>query len=349
MKRRILWVLVILVIGIFPLNLFSVITSRIEGTVLDESTGQPIVGAEVHLLYDLSIYRKGDHEWVKRTDSRGFFQYNDLLAGEYYIAIYKEGYELYGPCTKEKLKGERRVPDFFGGTISLIPRSVKNRIYLKEGEIKHFKISLRQEAIVKVLFTKKTDKGETPLESIYGSNKVNIYSVFYGASLVLLESQDHFFQSEVVLSPSIFEPGKVIFDNLSGEQSVELHVYAYDYPTSPHEIYLKSGETTTIHHVLDFTSGMVVHGFIRPKNISEPISIISRVNLEGPDYRVKGIIEEDKEFWLKGMKEGECKLHIKLFKIIPGNTIEDNRTWVIKDVIVLDLKKDQGIELDLKY
>jgi hypothetical protein len=346
MNRRIFWVLVILVIGIFPLNLFSVITSRIEGTVLDESTGQPIVGAEVFLLYDSSVYnyKKGGREWVKRTDSRGFFQYNDLFAGEYYIAIYKEGYELYGPCTKEELKGERDVPNFFGGTIALIPRSVKGRIYLKEGEIKHFKISLRKEAIVEVIFTMKTEKGETPLVTRDIRGKVDLKNPFYAAAISLIEAEIHGAENEKILGPSIVDIGKVIFLNLSGEQKVKIAYGACFYPLVMKEIYLRSGETTTIQHVLDFTAGMVIHGLIAPKDPDKAF-YISSVSLEGSGYRipVKGIIEENGEFWLKGMEEGKCLLKIKIVK-------RGNARWEeIKDEIVLDLKKNERIELDLNY
>ena len=68
------------------------------------------------------------------------------------------------------------------------------------------------------------------------------------------------------------------------------------------------------------------------------------VTLDGADYRipVRGIIEENREFWLKG-QEGKCKLTIKVIKRI------DNRWKKIKDVIVLDLKKDERTELSLKY
>lgn len=176
-----------------------------------------------------------------------------------------------------------------------------------------------------------------------GSGNLRLKVSFCSASIVLPESKNDGFKSEVVISPSISEPGKVIFNNLSGEQKVNVHVIAYEYPPSIYEVYLYSGDTTMIHHVIDFTSGMVVHGFIRPKNIEEPLYLIYGVTLKGSNYRVMGIIENNEEFWIKGMEEGECKLCLEFFKKSGGRGIR------VKEVVVLDLKKDKRIELDLMY
>jgi hypothetical protein len=335
------FVLFIFVVVLFEVKLFSLITSRIEGVVSDFDTGAVIIGAEVHLFH--VSYKTVSNPKIK-TFNDGRFRFDDLQQGEYYISVYKEGYELYGPFTREELEEDKSIqfpPPL--SIIKLITNPIKGRIYLKEGEVKHFKISLRKEAIVEVLFFKKTEQGETPIKSILGSGNLRLKVSFCSASIVLPESKNDGFKSEVVISPSISEPGKVTFNNLSGEQNVNVHVYAYDYPRSIYEVYLNSGETTTIHHVLDFTSGMVVHGFIRPKNIEEPLYLIYGVILKGSNYRVRGIIENNEEFWIKGMEEGKCKLRLEFFKKSGGRGLK------VKEVVVLDLKKDKRIELDLMY
>jgi len=328
--------------GLFEVTLFPLITSRIEGVVSDFDTGAVIIGAEVR-LYPFSNPTASNPKTKTYNDGR--FRFDDLRQGEYYISVYKEGYELYGPFTGQDLKehDKNHMSTYYPGFVKLITNSIKGRIYLKEGEVKHFEIFLRKEAIVEVLFFKKTEQGETPLKSILGSGTLRLKASFCSASIVLPESKNDGFKSDVVIWPSISEPGKVTINNLSGEQNVNVHVFAYNYPQSIYQVYLNSGETTTIHHVIDFTSGMVVHGFIRPKNIEEPLYLIYGIILKGSNYRVRGIIENNEEFWIKGMEEGKCELYLEFFKKIAGGRRR------IKEVIVLDLKKEKRIELDLKY
>jgi len=327
--------------GLFEVTLFPLITSRIEGVVRDFDTGAVIIGAEVRLFH---IYSVGGRNPKITTYNDGRFRFDDLRQGEYCISVYKEGYELYGPFTRQELKeeDERNVHPYPTSYFKLIKTSAKDRIYLKEGEIKHFKIKLRKEAIVEVFFTKKTEKGETPLVPTRISGKVDLKKRLYEAVIASAESENYGFDKKNTMGPSIVEVGKLTFKNLSGEQNVKVYSIANYYPISVHEVYLKSGEKTTIHHRLDFTSGMVVHGFIKPKNPDEPFGI-KFVTLKSPNYRVRGIIEEKEEFWIKGMEEGKCILKIRVFKFSGGRLVK------IKDEMVLNLKKDERIELDLKY
>jgi hypothetical protein len=335
------FVLFIFVIGLFELTLFSLITSRIEGVVSDFDTGAVIIGAEVR-LFPFSHPTASNPKTKTYNDGR--FRFDDLQQGEYYISVYKEGYELYGPFTRQELKeeDESNVTPYPLSYFKLIKTPVKDRIYLKEGEIKHFKIKLRKEAIVEVFFTKKTEKGETPLVPRDISGKVNLKRRLYRAVIALVESENYGSDNETLLEPSIVEPGKLTFNNLSGEQNVKVYTAVDYYPVSLHEVYLKSGEKTMIHHSLDFTSGMVVHGFIKPKNPDEPFGI-EFVTLKSPNYLFRGIIEEKGEFWIKGIEEGKCILKIRVVKFSGG------RLEKIRDEMVLNLKKDERIELDLKY
>ena len=268
MKGIKLFVLFFLVMGVFDVTLFSSITSRIEGVVRDFDTGAVIIGAEVRLFRVNSI---GGRNPKITTYNDGRFRFDDLRQGEYCISVYKEGYELYGPFTRQELKeeDERNVTPYPPGYFKLIKTPVKDRIYLKEGEIKHFKISLRKEAIVEVFFTKKTEKGETPLVPADTSGKGYLNRHIYVAGIIeLTESEDYRSNSDKLIEPSIVDIGKVIFKNLSGEQEVKVLYGIYFYPQLIKEtdLNLRSGETTTLHHVLDFTTGTVVHGFIRPEN-----------------------------------------------------------------------------------
>jgi hypothetical protein len=113
------------------------ITSRIEGVVVDYDTGAVIIGAEVRLFHVNSI---GGRNPKITTYNDGRFRFDDLRQGEYCISVYKEGYELYGPLTRQELEeeDERNVTPYPLSYFKLRKTSVKDRIYLKEGEIKHF-------------------------------------------------------------------------------------------------------------------------------------------------------------------------------------------------------------------
>jgi hypothetical protein len=163
-------------VGLFEAKLFSLITSRIEGVVVDYDTGAVIIGAEVQLFH---VSYKTVSNPKTKTFNDGRFIFDDLQQGEYYISVYKEGYELYGPFTREELEEDKSIqfpPPL--SIIKLITNPIKGRIYLKEGEVKHFKISLRKEAIVEVLFSKKRNKERHLSNQFWGQGTYALRSLF---------------------------------------------------------------------------------------------------------------------------------------------------------------------------
>jgi beta-lactamase regulating signal transducer with metallopeptidase domain/type II secretory pathway component GspD/PulD (secretin) len=70
---------------------------RMSGTVLDKTTGQPIAGAELHLLYQADV---GQFQWddslhlLGKTDSRGAFMLDQFgRNSRYYIGVSAPGHE----------------------------------------------------------------------------------------------------------------------------------------------------------------------------------------------------------------------------------------------------------------
>jgi hypothetical protein len=121
------------------------ITSRIQGTVTDINTGEPIWGAKVILLYSYNYADVYDKKYEIGTDIKGFFRFHFLQKGIYRLLVYKEGYADFGPFFKAQLddilnsKGRRSNPRLLGLSV-VIEAFEKEKIFLQEGEIKHVTI-----------------------------------------------------------------------------------------------------------------------------------------------------------------------------------------------------------------
>jgi 5-hydroxyisourate hydrolase-like protein (transthyretin family) len=142
--------LIFLLLCLFRVNLISLITSRIEGTVLDSDTGLPIAGAKVALFkYGILLEDLCNQISSNRSDMEGYFKFDNIKMGEYSLLIFKEGYAPTVPIhvLKEYLSADLG-PHFKAGELT--------PFYLKEGEVKHFKINLKKEAVLNVGIYKKT-------------------------------------------------------------------------------------------------------------------------------------------------------------------------------------------------
>ncbi|MCP4150392.1 MAG: carboxypeptidase regulatory-like domain-containing protein, partial [bacterium] len=300
-------VLLILIAGIFQVNLFSLISSRIEGVVTDKETGVPIAGAEVYLIHKPGVYNISNidpkhlcsYKWIKKTDINGFFEFDYLSYSEYFISVLKDGYEIYGPKAPHSLKRSAVAGSIYGGATNIysVPKSAKGRIHLGEGDIRHLKIELRKEAILEITFTQKTDKGEAPMVSTYGSIPVRYKNDIYGASLVLSDPDDETAEKELIHIPSIHQIGKVTFKNLPGGRKATVFSMAYGYRFPTKKVDLKSGDTQIIHNRIDFTGGLAIHGVILPNNDAEPV-IINRIELRDGEFHIRAFIEKNGEFHL---------------------------------------------------
>ena len=91
--------LIFLLLCLFQANLTSLITSRIEGTVLDSENELPILKAKIALFKctftDIGI----SCNMIRHieTDSNGKFKFDDILKGKYFLSVFKEGFSAFGP------------------------------------------------------------------------------------------------------------------------------------------------------------------------------------------------------------------------------------------------------------
>jgi hypothetical protein len=77
------WCLLVLAAVMLPVKGFPEVTCRIQGTVTDINTGEPIWGAKVILLYCERFDDVCDKKYEIATDIKGFFQFHFLQKGIY--------------------------------------------------------------------------------------------------------------------------------------------------------------------------------------------------------------------------------------------------------------------------
>jgi hypothetical protein len=141
----------IFIIIIWNSNVFARISSRIEGTVTDKDTGEPIPKAWV-LLYRVE---KGIEE-TTQTNDKGYFKFEGppiFPNREYFIRCTATGYAQYIPgYYLEYVK-----PEYFDEII--------HPFLLEEGQIKHVQIRLEKGGSLKGILYIKDASGILPFKA----------------------------------------------------------------------------------------------------------------------------------------------------------------------------------------
>jgi hypothetical protein len=223
-----MWCLLVLAVVLLPVKGFPEVTSRIQGNIHDMSTGEPIWGATVILLYCERYEDICDKKDETFTDSKGFFQFHFLKKGLYRLLVYKDGYADFGPFFKAELenivngKGRRSNPSLLGLSV-VIEAFEKEKIYLQEGEIKHVTIELKKEAILEIRFKRKTKDGIEPLYYELFPGRKTISN--FGAMVSIIDYGNetaHLIPSKKDIGIMIFKglpPGQVIHGVLTDKNS----------------------------------------------------------------------------------------------------------------------------------
>ena len=284
-------VLVVLFLGIFQFNLFSLITSRVEGTVVDEETGESIKNASVMLFHCRILGSAVEYTSNKivQTNEEGYFKFDDLKKREYFLSIFKQGYATFGPIYAYR----HDDLDLYGGPTWHEIGSEIERFHLKEGQIKHFKIKLEKESVLRIRVFKKIFSGIEP----YG-NDVYIEMKHDGFINDLVYNQGDEFQANFLKS---------------GLVKVILKPRGYAQKTIENVI-LNKGETKTIDHTVDYTQGQVIYGSIIDIDTGKPMSFVSVdiQKIDEPDkyFYLSSNTNEKGLFWLGGFEPGTYSFYI---------------------------------------
>jgi hypothetical protein len=313
--------LIFLLLCLSQVNLISLITSRIEGTVLDAENELPILKAKIALFKctftDIGI----SCNMIRHieTDSNGKFKFDDILKGKYFLSVFKEGYAAFGPLFNYyKIFVSLSYSDPFGSLITKSPDDIK--LYnIREGQIKHFVIKMEKEAILKVNIIQKLPNG------------IEISPI--ALNRIIVEHHD-FLEKETVFIgnfPSCYQSKYF----RKGFVSVEIRPLGY--PSKKFEkILLQSGETTTIDYILDFTQGQILHGFIKDKSSIEPLELV-KVFLSNPVTDIISattLTDKDGEFLIGGIEPGKYILWISY-----------SRTKEIDHEEIVEIKQNEKKEI----
>lgn len=317
-------ILVIIILSLFQFNLYSLITSRVEGTVIDKDTGQPIEGAEVLLFLGGKMDSGKDIgymfvETIKKTNSNGYFKFDHLEEeGEYFLSVFKKGYACIGPfyyidetnsgCIINELE-EKAINRY-----KWLQKSEAeiNTFYIKQGQIKHFKIKMEKEAVLEIKFYLKTQQGKEFLKDF---GEMRLYHNRYFGSFEILDIP--------YTSEYLREGLAVITCRCPGFQ---VKVFK--------NIVLERGKTTIIEHIFDLTTGQTLHGFIKNKATGKPIRGLDihlyKLPLTVKEYSIEQVnTDKNGEFWFGGLKPGK-------YLLSTGYSPDDDRE--IKHKEILEIK-----------
>jgi len=314
--------LIFLLLCLFRANLVSLITSRIEGTVLDGENEVPIPKAKIALfkciLTDIGI----SCEMINHTETNnnGNFKFDDILQGEYFLSVFKEGYGAFGPLFNYyKIFVSLSYSGSMGSDVCTKNPDEIKRFNIKEGQIKHFIIKMEKEAILKVNIKQLLPKG------------IEISPI--ALNRIIVEHNDFLDKETVFISnfPSYYQ--SLYFRK--GMASVE--IWPLGYPLKRFDnILLQSGETTTIDYILDFTQGQVLHGFIKDKSSKEPLELVE-VFLSNPvidRIAAKTLTDKEGEFLIGGIEPGKYNLWISY-----------SRTKEIDHEEIIEIKQNEKKEI----
>jgi hypothetical protein len=342
--------LVLLMLCIFQSNLFTLITSRIEGKVVDEDTLEPIHRAEVYLAHDrtkvnLNIVNGNTvkpYDWVKITDENGYFRYDNLIKSEYLLCVEKKGYTSIGPFRKGLGEKSER-PIWRDRSIRLVKPGTKGIIYLKEGEIKYFEIKLAKDAALEIRYILKTHNGVgllPPLRSP-GRSLIWDFPINIGAQLYSKDLEPYNIGNSRLdiygIPPSYKEIGVVRFENMPAGLTGEVKVWALGYPDKTYQVQLEKGKTSIIEHILDYTKGPVIYGVIKNKTTGEIIRNVSIYLYDSLNNEISTDTNYKGEYWLGGFMPGD--LNISVSKVEMG----------IKDNLHLNIAANEIRELNIEY
>ena len=308
---------------IIPSNLFPWISSSVEGKIVDEETSQPIPGAYVGLFYcKITGYflrytsrfnTKSGSRYIE-TNDKGYFRFDDLREREYFLAVFKDGYAAVGPFYYKK-PGPFEDSTGFTRTLDI------ERFHLKEGQIKHFKIQMEKESILKVNVLRKTFAGIEPIDKFHLTIKHSDFVDKVEEWISPLSNKNPVLKKYNPETNRLYAkkyiPTEEGFQSINFKKgTVNIEISANGYPPKTFEnIQLEKGEVKLVEWVVDFTKPPVVYGIIKNKDTGEPLHGVDFLIQKQDDPNIYSFIEyhtNDGKYWLGGMEPGKYVFNIYL-------------------------------------
>ncbi len=297
--------LTVLILSIFVFitlspSVFAKISSRIEGTVTDKDTGNPIPKAWV-LLYRV------DKGIVKstQTNSKGYFRYETppVFPGKrYYIRCTALGYAQYIP----EYYFHAVKPEYFD--------EIFQPFLLEEGQIKHIRINLEKGGSLKGVLFVKDALGISPFKgvTIFLRKKKKPNEYF----LMDTNDKERFrlgYTKTDELGGFIFHELEPSDDSIQDEYIIELNKFGYSL-SEIKGIKIRKGIENELEYTADLTNPTGLKGNVKINGKipirGDALLYAQFPNEEGVYKAIPGDIDENGNYVFCGIPPGVYKLEI---------------------------------------
>ena len=298
-------VLVVLFLGVCQFNLFSLITSRVEGTVVDKDTGAPIEGVTITLHTRTpggSYVRLGQRDTL--TDKKGYFKFkiNPKLTVFYFIECSKRGYVSFPPIYYLEYGKNEYYADLL------------QMFRVQEGEVKHLRVELEKGGTLKGTFYKKDLSGISPFS--HASGLLIRESV---PDMERLRDEGYFIVAHVEAD----ENGKFVIEGIEPFDQYSITIFPFVYISQEIEnIVVRKNQVEEIEYTFDMTDQTGIEGIVTVNGKSPLSGQISIIGLSEGPARTFGagttFIRDGGKYSYKGLPPGKYRL------IIGGTEVNRN-------------------------
>jgi len=294
MKRVTLLLVFLLVWGSCQVNLVPLISSRVDGTVLDKETRQPIAGAKVELIIGpgTGVSMELSRETV--TNAKGYFRF-DLsfkVPVTAYFKCEKEGYiplipEYYLMHAKEELFDK-----------------VVNLFEIHQGKIKRSIITLEKGGTLKGKVFKRDANGISPFSNLRG---LLLRSTNPDANLLLDESY------YIIAHTGTDTNGEFEIKGIEPYNAYYLKFSPIGYPREEiRGISISQNENPVLEYIIDLTNQTGIKGTVflgqKPVDLGEiTIRNMSKKVLENKDIGLY-IFNKDGTYQFFGVNSGRYEV-----------------------------------------
>jgi len=306
------FLIVLFVVVIFQTGIYPVITSRVEGHVVDKDTRIALANVEVILYPKQSWSLNPGMVGKATTDANGYFKIDNIRRiGTFFVGCYKSGYANTSPFYLLNEINSEQFINFFE---------------LREGQVKHIDIQMEKGGELKMNIQKKDMTGISGYKNI-------IIQIYRKPKHNLANPQYYY-----VKSLSTDENGISIIDGLIPGEIFEILIRKDGFPRIKKEILIKKNESIEIYHLYDFTikpsiAGKITHSEKQLLNAS--IFLVSN-NIVGPDID----ITIKSEYQFRDINPGFYDLYLVV--------VYDNES-PIKKIYPIKVERDSTYILNLNF
>ena len=308
--------LIFYIVGLCCVQLFPLITSRVEGRVFDKETDNPIIGASAYLISYEGPGKTSFRTRETQTDKNGKFVFDDVREGRYFVEIYKEGYSTFCPLY---LLNEGHDQDKF----HVFP--------ISEGEVKHLVIKMEKGGGLKITIYKKDATGLSAYPDC--GIEVGKYSRFLDERTSDLYAIGQY---------KTDDKGICVIDGLISEEKYYIFIIEEEFPYFEKDVLIKRDETIEVSHIFDYTDITGISGKITfsKKSVELPVlyATVALFNIDSNALIMELYITDEPEYTIRSIEPGKYKFH--------AIAVYDDDSEICKNMIIT-IESDKTLKVDL--